>query len=344
LAVDLHRTPDLQGIIPELGKRRVVYIGETHDRPDHHRNQLEIIRALFARHPDLALGLEYFQQPFQPYLEQYIDGRIDEREMLKKTEYYERWRYDYRLYRPILRFARTNKIPLLALNLPRELSRRIAQVGIAGLDATDRAQLPAEIDRSDNAYRQRLLEVFQRHPRSGQSFERFVEAQLAWDETMAERAARYLLAHPRRHLVILAGGAHLAYRSGIPKRIERRVPVSSAVVLNGTEYGVAPDVADFLLLTEAVELPPVGRLGVRLGNAEQGGASIELLEGNSAAAQAGMRIGDQVISVAGESVRSAGDVNLALLDRQPGERIEVRVRRKRLLGAAQERAFWVNLR
>ena len=42
---------------------------------------------------------------------------------------------------------------------------------------------------------------------------------------MAERAARYLQEHPEKTLVVLAGGGHLEYGQGIPKRLLRRVPV-----------------------------------------------------------------------------------------------------------------------
>ena len=38
--------------------------------------------------------MEFFQQPFQPALDDYIAGKIDEKEFLKKSEYYLRWRIE----------------------------------------------------------------------------------------------------------------------------------------------------------------------------------------------------------------------------------------------------------
>ena len=108
----------LQGIIPGLADKRVVFVGESHDRYDHHLAQLEIIRSLHALHPRLAIGMEAFQQPFQTVLDDYIAGRLSEREMLRDSEYYTRWRFDYRLYAPILRYAREHQLPVVALNLP----------------------------------------------------------------------------------------------------------------------------------------------------------------------------------------------------------------------------------
>src|ERR1019366_3747554 len=105
-AVDLDTTLSLDKLAAQLATKRVVFVGESHDRYDHHLNQLEIIRRLHQLDPSLAIGVEYFQQPFQPQVDDYIAGRTTEREFLRATEYYQGWGYDYRLYAPIFRFAR----------------------------------------------------------------------------------------------------------------------------------------------------------------------------------------------------------------------------------------------
>ena len=63
--------------------------------------------------------MEMFQRPFQKVLDDYIGGKIDEAEFLKGTEYFKRWGFDYQLYRPILLFARSEKIPVVALKSSR---------------------------------------------------------------------------------------------------------------------------------------------------------------------------------------------------------------------------------
>ncbi|MGE0081714.1 MAG: ChaN family lipoprotein, partial [Thiohalomonadaceae bacterium] len=94
-AIDLHRLPSLEQILPQLADRRVVFVGENHDQYSHHLVQLAIIRGLHRKHGELAIGLEFFQQPFQEHLDAYVAGAIDETEMLRRTEYMERWGYDY---------------------------------------------------------------------------------------------------------------------------------------------------------------------------------------------------------------------------------------------------------
>jgi uncharacterized iron-regulated protein len=269
-ALDLNATTNLEGIIPVLAGKRVVLVGETHDRYDNHLMQLEIIRRLHAVHPRLAIGMEIFQQPFQGIVDDYIAGRVNEKQLLRGTEYYRRWRFDFRHYAPILEYAREHRLPVVALNLPVELTGKVGREGIAGLTAAERKQLPDEIDRSDAAYEARLRKVFDNHPGvDGHGFENFIDVQLLWDEGMAERAADYLRAHPDYTLVVLAGEGHLAYGSGIPRRLTRRLDVESAIVLNGWDGTLEPGLADYLLLPQEQSLPPSGKFGALLD--EDGG-------------------------------------------------------------------------
>lgn len=329
-AVRLRQALDLDSLVPELADKRVVYVGERHDRYDHHLIQLEIIRALHARDPRLAIGMEAFQQPFQQALDDYVAGRSSEQDLLRDSEYFSRWGLDYRLYAPILRYAREHGLPVIALNLPKELTRAVGQAGIEGISEEERAQLPVEIDRSDQAYRQRLEAIFQQHPNSGQPFEYFLEVQLLWDEGMAERAVRFLQEHPDHRLVILAGGGHLAHGSGIPNRLERRLAVDSAIVLNGWDGTLDADVADFLLLPEEQRLPKVGRIGALLDQDDQGlKVSACLSEGPCAAA--GLKKRDRILTLDGAPIQDMADLRLVMWDKRPGDEIILEIERKRWL-------------
>lgn len=339
--VGLHDLPALDSIVGELAGKRVVYIGESHDRYDHHLNQLALIERLHARWPGLALGVEFFQQPFQPQLDAYIRGEIDATELLARTEYYQRWRFDFRLYAPILAYARSRGIPVIALNLPTELTAKVGQGGWESLTPEERAALPKEIDRSDAAYRARLEPVFRQHARAEQrDFERFVDVQLLWDEGMAERIAEHLQANPSHRMVVLAGTGHLAYGAGIPNRVARRLPVTSAIVLQGAGLDLAPDIADFVLLSEERRLPPAGTLGVLLEPAE--GVHIADFAADSAARTAGLRQYDQIVAVNDRPVASIADVKAMLWDKSPGDRVTVTVSRGFFDPA--ERQFEVELR
>jgi uncharacterized iron-regulated protein len=336
-------SPDIESLVAKLVDKRVVFVGETHDRYDQHLSQLEIIRQLHAQAPERwVIGVEYFQRPFQQYLDAYISGAISEREFLSKTEYFDRWSFDYRLYRPIFTYAREQRIPVIALNAERELTDRVGKVGLAGLSPAERARLPQEIDKSDAAYRERLHAVFEEHQSSSpDAFERFEEVQLTWDETMAEQVSNYLTDHPEKSMIVLAGAGHMMFGAGIPNRVKRRMPgVSTAILLPPDDENAGSGAgrnerrgADYLLVSPMKDLPPAGKLGISM-NTSNGVRAREVTPGG-AAAQAGIRPKDRIVSIDGEPVRALTDVRLALLDKQPGDRISVGVERDEAVGAEQ---------
>jgi uncharacterized iron-regulated protein len=329
-AVDLDTSLPLDRLAAQLATKRVVFIGENHDRYDHHLNQLEIIRRLYQLDPNLAIGVEYFPQAAQPQLDDYIGGRTTEQEFLRVSGYYANWGYDYRLYAPIFRYAREQRIPVRALNVPSDLPSTVAKVGMAGLTTAQRALLPKEFGPADNAYRSRLRAAFEGHKTTQPgAFDRFVEAQLVWDEGMADSASAYVTANPGRRLVVLAGSGHLVFGSGIPQRLERRTHVTYAIVLNGADE-VDRHMADYLVLGDKQQLPPAGVLGVSLEE-KNGEGRIRSLTPNGAAAKAGLKPGDILTDIDGQPVKSVADMHLALWDKKPGDRVRVTVRRKRAL-------------
>lgn len=343
VVLDLTNRQGLNSIIPRLMEDRVVYVGETHDQFGHHLNQLEVIRQLHHRNPAMAIGMEFFQQPFQSVLDDYIGGRISEKEMLLKTEWYDRWRYDYRLYRPIMRYAREHRIPVIALNVARELTDRVSEVGVAGLNEAERIRVPQELDNSNERYRERIRAVYQAHPHAGSGgFDRFLEVQLTWDEGMAEQVVRYLQKNGDKNMVVLAGSGHLMYGTGIPSRVQRRLPVKSHIILPAENMTLNPDIADFIIYPDQIELPPAGLMGVLLDQGERG-VRVSGLVPKSAAKQAGVEEGDFILYLNGEAVSSTADIKIGMLDKSPGDRVKLQILRESMVWGEKILQFDFNL-
>jgi hypothetical protein len=269
--------------------------------------------------------MEFFQEPFQPHLDRYVAGEIGEKALLKDTQYYERWRYDFRHYRDILAYAQEQGIPLVALNAPTELVGKVSRGGLSALSLEERRRLPADLRPPDAAYEERLRPAFEMHGQlSAERLRRFAEVQMLWDEHMARVARDYLDANPGKALVILAGSGHVAHRDAIPGRLTRMTGVQTAVIATGPRDGFADADVDFVLAERDIALPEPGRVGMMLARNDRGVAVTEIPPASPAAA-AGFRPGDLVLSIAGEPVQGMGDVRLALLDRAPGEQVWVEV-------------------
>ncbi len=237
-------------ILQAIAAAQVVYLGETHDDPADHTAQLEIVQAL-AQQNEMAIALEMFQRPFQPALDAYLAGTLTEAELIAQSEYNTRWAFPWEFYAPILRYAKANQIPLIALNTPTEVTRQVARAGLASLTDTDLADIPplAEIDTTKQAYRSWMEAAFSAHGSSDRSlnFENFFAAQVLWDETMAEGIAQQLAADPDRQIIVFTGEGHIAYSYGIPSRVARRRPATlqATVMLIPAAEAPEPDAADF---------------------------------------------------------------------------------------------------
>ncbi len=316
----------------KLRDERVIYVGETHTAFADHLLQLEVLRSMAARSGKLSVGVEWFQRPFQPVLDDYIAGKIDEAEMLRRTEYYQRWRFDYRLYRPIMRFAKEKGIPVIALNAARELTDEIRQVGIDALAEADRNDLPGSYDFSDAEYERMLRDTFKNHPPGNGDFRRFLEVQLTWDESMAEGVANHLKAAPDGRILVLAGRGHITGRHGIPNRVTRRTGLRGATIATFTPSVGLPNAIDYLVLARERSLPPAGLMRVLLDERD-GSVFITGFAGGSPAYQAGVEKGDRIVSINGEQIKRFADIKIAMLDQEPGNEIDLSVMRSGLFGS-----------
>jgi uncharacterized iron-regulated protein len=346
--VDPGDPQQLADLTEQLAGERAIFIGEVHDRLAHHQNQLRIIQSLYARNPDLAIGVEYFQQPFQQYLDDYIAGRIDEKEMLVKTEYFKRWQLDYRLLQPIFQFARDKHIPVLALNVSDEIHNKVFKSGMKSLSPPELAQTPEDIHPASEHYLERLKAIFNSHPTSN-NFDTFVEGVLLWDETMADNIAHYLKAHPQSRVVVLAGLVHVMYGDGIPERVNRQMGSDQSVVaINGNNFGNYPGVADYQLVTEGEsELPRAGKLGVSItdiAGSGPGGVRVSEFTPGSAAQSTGIAIGDRIVALDGVKVGNIPELKSLMFDKHPGDRLQVVVQRSLPENSLKELRFEVVLR
>lgn len=333
IVVETQKSATLPELAEQLADERLVYVGETHTAYADHLMQLEVLRGMASRPQGLALGVEWFQSRFQPVLDDYLAGRIDEAEMLRRSEYYDRWRFDYRLYRPIIRFARDNGIPIIALNASAELTSAIRRKGINELPAELRKELPDSYDVRDKQYEALLRETFRLHDREDNedAFRRFVEVQLTWDESMAQRVAAYLQDNPDGRILVLAGRGHIGGRSGIPNRVSRRTGLRGVTIGSYSARSGRFNSADFLVLAQDLRLPPPGLMRVLLDTRDEG-VFVKGFTNGSPAEEAGFKTGDRLLTINGVPIRHYADVKIAMIDQRPGNEVEVTLRRDSLLG------------
>jgi uncharacterized iron-regulated protein len=241
-------------LIDGIAGTRVVYVGESHTNAAHHAIQLKVIRELHRITPDLSIGMEMFDTTYQPVLDRWTAGELDETEFLRRTHWYANWRFPFDLYRDILQYAKENGIRVIALNLPFHIPAKIRVGGIASLSEHDAMHLPAAIDTTNADHRKYLEEIYKLHAFRGRdNFEFFYEAQCAWEDAMAARVAEYL---GSGKIVVLAGNGHIVRKFGIPDRAFARTRAPFATIYLAAVGGEAERAfADYIWVTPARRMP-----------------------------------------------------------------------------------------
>jgi len=324
-------------LLDMIADSRAIYVGETHDNVRAHQIQLEIIKGLAERFPGkVAVGMEVFQRPYQEVMDHWSRGELSEREFLKRSGWYSNWGMDYGYYRPILEYIREGHIPLLALNAPADLVKEVGRRGLDGLSKVWQNKLP-NMDLSDSQHRKLVEAFYQAHPpTSAQSFEAFYQVYVLWDETMAETVANYLATEEGRHkkVVVLAGGNHIRYGLGIPRRAFRRLPLAYTIVLP-MEVSIPEDKKDRLMDVNLPDIPlapadfywmvayeDLKRKRVRLGlmfEESNGNLKVTKVMSGSVASKAGIRPGDILVSIDGRALRESFDLLYLLGQKRPGD-------------------------
>jgi len=240
----------LEQAAEQLPSPGIVYIGEFHDNASHHAAQLAVIQSLDKRKRPLAVGLEMFQHIEQSVLDAWVDRELSEYEM--RRAFVRNWSQDWDLYRDIFLYCRDRKIPMVGLNVPRSITRKVARNGFESLTPEEVGKLPPIVCRVDREYEEFLRRVLGSHS-SDSGFSRFCEAQLVWDAAMAIYALEYLKNHPERTVVVLCGMIHAWKKAAPEQAVREKADVQQAVIqpsVQGrwTPGKVSKQDADYLIL------------------------------------------------------------------------------------------------
>jgi uncharacterized iron-regulated protein len=325
-------------LMKAMSERRSVLLGETHTETEQHRWQLHTLAGLHAHEPNLVVGFEMFPRSVQPDLDSWIAGELSEAAFLEASRWAEVWGYDADFYLPLFHFARQNRLPMVALNVDRQLVSRVAEEGWSAIPEEEREGVSDPAPAAE-AYRGRLAQVYlpepvlqepggdprEAHPKEAadrasdrseilesQAFGRFVEAQLTWDRAMAQALVQAHAAHPDALVVGIMGRGHLEHGHGVPHQLadlgEKQVAVLLPVERGARCAELEPAVADAVFLTED---------GVRVLEVEEG----------SLAEATDLRPGDVIVAAAATpNLRAAALIEI--VQRQaPGTWLPLEVKR-----------------
>ena len=168
-------------IINSSQKAEVLLFGEYHDNSVAHWLELEITKDLFGKIV-LVLGAEMLEADNQKQVNQYLNGEINQKKLDSTARLWPNYKTDYK---PLVDFAKENKVDFIATNIPRRFASLVFKNGFEALDKLSNeekswiAPLPILYDSNLPGYSKMIQEM------GGHGGENLPKAQASKDATMA---------------------------------------------------------------------------------------------------------------------------------------------------------------
>lgn len=159
-SVDQHKEVGLAEITAAMNNYDVAIFGEEHNDLVGHYLEKTIFEDLHkAYNGNLALSMEMFERDVQGVLNEYVEGIIRDRDLVKDGRAWQ----NYKDYRPMVDYAKKNKLDVVAANAPGRYASLAGMKGPTALNAlSDHAKryiAPLPYDTATGAYYDMLMDV-----------------------------------------------------------------------------------------------------------------------------------------------------------------------------------------
>ena len=218
---------DYDQMLAELAQADVVLFGEQHNDAIAHWLELQVAKDLHkSKKPgQLVLGMEMFERDVQPLVVRYAAGTLPDTAFERQARPWPNYATDYR---PLLQFARENKIPVAGTNAPRPFAQTVARGSLAALDklpARDRAllaPLPLKVDYELPGYKNMAAMFGGDSQAHGGGAQNIIQAQALRDATMAHFI--HTSRQPGQTLLHFNGSYHSDRHDGIAAYLRQYAP------------------------------------------------------------------------------------------------------------------------
>ncbi len=258
------RTIAFSQLLDDLAKADAVFLGELHTDETTHRVELGVYEGLADRRGGkVVLAMEMFERDVQGALDTYLAGDSSEHEFLAASR---PWKNYDTAYRPLVEFAKSRELPVVASNFPRPARRSLSRLGegatLEDLEGAARSQAPKRLYPNSPAYWRRVDNAIRGHSAmmgaKRSDDERLYSTQSLWDNSMGEACAIALDEHPGSSVLHVNGGFHSAYWDGTVRQLRLRKPdanVLTVSIVPSSNPSIADPggaaVADYVVYAEA---------------------------------------------------------------------------------------------
>ena len=208
-------------IIADVADVDVLFFGEEHNDSAGHYLENRIFRALHAQYPErVVLSMEMFETDGQLGLNEYLQGFINEDRFSRDVRLWS----NYKDYRPMIEYAKQNKIQVIAANPPRRYVNLVSRRGMKSLDSLSKDAKkflpPLPYDTLTGRYREKFIDIMKESPGGGNP--NIYYSQSLWDAGMSYSIYSFLKKNKGKKVFHCVGGFHTEEKLGTAAQLQMR--------------------------------------------------------------------------------------------------------------------------
>jgi len=212
----------IDDIVADMEQADVLFFGEDHNDSVGHYLEALLFRKLYSKYPlKTALSLEMFHTDVQPELDEYLAGVISEKNFIKESR---AWG-NYKDYRPLIEYAKQNRLKVIAANAATRYSNAVTQGGLKVLENFPKTSFnflpPLPIDTAQGRYYEKFTETLGGHSMGSM---KIYQTQNLWDATMAWSINKIIKANRGIKVFQLNGRFHSDEKLGTLAKLQQLNP------------------------------------------------------------------------------------------------------------------------
>jgi uncharacterized iron-regulated protein len=224
----------LDSIVKRIANYDVVFLGEEHNDSVAHLIEFQLLKMMHQTYPNTSLSMEMFDRDVQLVMNEYLNDIIKEKHFTKDARVWS----NYKDYRPLVEYSKTNRIDIVCANSPTRYTNLVGRKGQGALNSLDKKTkqyfAPIPYDTASGAYYNKLANLFG-HPSHNvkdtstkkamampkMNAFNIILAQSLWDATMAYSIANYFQSNKTKKVLQINGRFHSDEHFAIVTQLNR---------------------------------------------------------------------------------------------------------------------------
>ncbi len=230
----------LKEMVDNLGDYDVIFFGEFHENRILHSLEIELLKMFHHNNKNMIVSLEMFERDVQPVLDEYLSDGISEENFLANSRPWPNYETDYK---PLVEYAKENKLTIIAANIPRRYANMISKQGLNALDSLSVEEKKFVTKKHvvfEDEYNERFINTMKEEMAHSSKMPKGMKmnldliyaAQCIKDDTMAESILKYHRIPPRKKVIHFNGDFHSRKHLGTAQKIQVLEPMLKVAVIS----------------------------------------------------------------------------------------------------------------